>query len=82
MTPSADYMVNYREDGGVVRIADDRAMWIEGIGNLPMSFCSGKYRGQVILPTVAHIPLLGYNLLSLKSMADREIRRREKRSES
>ena len=26
MLPSADYMVNYREDGGVVRIVNDRAM--------------------------------------------------------
>ena len=38
MTPSADHMVKYREGGGVVRIADSRAMPIEGIGNLPMSF--------------------------------------------
>ncbi|CAN0461897.1 unnamed protein product, partial [Ascophyllum nodosum] len=38
MTPSADYMVNYREGGGVVRTADGRAMPIESIGNLPMSF--------------------------------------------
>ena len=38
MTPSADHMVNYREGGGVVKIADGRAMPIEGIGNLPMSF--------------------------------------------
>ena len=38
MTSSADYMVNYREGGGVVRIADGRAIPIEGIGNLPMSF--------------------------------------------
>ena len=42
MAPSANYMVNYREGGGVVRIADGRAMPIEGIGNLPMSFWSGK----------------------------------------
>ena len=42
MTPSADYMVNYREGGVVVRIADGRAMPIEGIGNLPMSFWSAK----------------------------------------
>ena len=47
MTPSADYMVNYREGGGVVRIADGRAMPIEGIGNLPMSFRSGKDWVQV-----------------------------------
>ena len=33
---------------------------------------------NVILPYVAHVPLLGYNLLSLKRMADRQIRRREK----
>ena len=26
---------------------------------------------QVMLPNVAHVPLLGYNLLSLKRMADR-----------
>ena len=38
MTPSADYMVNYREGGGVVKIADDCTMPIEGIGNLPLSF--------------------------------------------
>ena len=72
MTPSADYMVNYCEGGGVVRIADGRTMPIEGIGNLPMSFWSGKDWVQVVLPNVAHVPLLGYNLLSLKRMADRD----------
>ena len=71
MTLSGDYMVNYCEGGGVVRIADDRAMPIEGIGNLPMSFWSGKDWVQVILPNVAHVPLLGYNLPSLKRMVDR-----------
>ena len=40
MTPSTDYMVIYCEGGGVVRIADDRAMPIEGVGNLSMSFGS------------------------------------------
>ena len=72
MTRSADYMVNYREGWGVVRIADGRAMPIEGIGNLPMRFWSGKDRVQVVLQNVAHVPLLGYNLLSLKKMADRD----------
>ena len=38
MTLSADYMVDYREGGGIVRIADGRAMPIEGIGDLPMIF--------------------------------------------
>ena len=47
MTPSADYMVNYREGGGVVRIADGRKMPIEGIGNLPTSFWFGKDWVQV-----------------------------------
>ena len=42
MTPSVDYMVNYRKGGGVVRIADGRVMLIEGIGKLLMSFWSGK----------------------------------------
>ena len=42
MTPSTECMVNYREGGDVVRTADDRAMPIEGIGNLPMSFCPGS----------------------------------------
>ena len=41
MTPSADYMANYRKGGSIVRIADGRAMPIEGTGNLPMSFWSG-----------------------------------------
>ena len=71
MTPSADYMVNYRESGGIVRTADGRAMPIEGIGSLPMSFWSGKDWVQVVLPNVAHVPPLGYNLLSLKRMGDR-----------
>ena len=44
MMPSTDYMVNYREGGDVVRIADGRAMPIEGIGNLPMSFCPGSIK--------------------------------------
>ena len=46
-------------------------MPMEGIGNLPISFWSGKGWVQIILPNVAHVPLLGYNLLSLKRMADR-----------
>ena len=46
-------------------------MPIEGIGNLPMSFWSGKDWVQVVLPNAVHVPLLGYNLLSLKKMADR-----------
>ena len=71
MTPPADYMVNYHEGGGVVRVGDSRAMPIEGIGNLSMSFWSGKDWVQVVLPIVARVPLLGYNLLSLKRMADR-----------
>ena len=65
MTPSASYMVNYREGGGVVRIADGRAMPTEGIGDLPMSFWSGKDCVQIVfLPNAAGVPLLGYNLLS------------------
>ena len=71
MTPYADHMVNCRKGGGVVRIADGRAMPIEGIGNLPMNVWSGKDWVQVVLPNVAHVPLQGYNLLSLKRMADR-----------
>ena len=70
-TPSTDYMVNYCEGGGVVRIADGRAMPVESIGNLPMNFWSGKDWVQVGLPNVYHVPLLGYNLLSSKKMADR-----------
>ena len=71
MMPSADYMGNYCEDGSVVRTADSRAMPIEGIENLPMSFWPGQDWVQVVLPNIAHVPLLGYNLLSLKRMADR-----------
>ena len=71
MTPSADYMVNYREVGGILRIADGRAMPIEGIGNFLMSFWSDKDCVQLVLPNVAHVPLLGYILLSLKRMTDR-----------
>ena len=66
MMPSADYMVNYRKGGGVVRFSDGRAMPIEGIRNLPLSFWSGKDGVQVVMPNVAHVPLLAYNLLSRK----------------
>ena len=59
MTSSADYMINYRDGGGIVRIADGRAMPIEGIENLPMSFWSGKDWVQVVLPNVVRVPLLG-----------------------
>ena len=52
-------MVNYRGGGDVIGISDDRTMPIESIGNLPMSFWSGKDWVRVILPNVAHIPLLG-----------------------
>ena len=71
MTHSADYMVNCHEDRGVVRIADGRAMPIEGIGNLRMSFWSGKDWVQIVRPNVTPALLLGYNLLSFKRMADR-----------
>ena len=71
MTPSADYMANYREGGGVVRITDGRAIQLEDVEYLPMSFWSGKDWVQVFLPNFAHVPLLGYNLLSWKRIADR-----------
>ena len=71
MTPSADPVVHYREGGGVLTIADGRAMPIEGIGNVRMSFRSGKNWVQAMLPNVAHVPLKRHNLLSLKRMADR-----------
>ena len=64
-------MVNHREGEGVVRIADGRAMPIESIGNLPMSFWYGKDWVQIGLPNVAHVPLLRHKLLSLKRVADR-----------
>ena len=62
MAPSADYMITYHEGRDFVGITDDRVMPIEGIGNLPTSFWSDKdSKVQVILPNVAHVPLLGYN---------------------
>ena len=64
-------MINYREGGGVVRSADGRAMPIEGIGSLPMSFWSGKDWVRVVLPNVAQVLLLRYNWLALKRMANR-----------
>ena len=65
MKPSADCMANYYcEGGGVVRFADDRAIPTEGIGNIPASVWSGKDWVQIILPNVAHVPFLGYYLLS------------------
>ena len=64
-------MVNYCEGGGVVRIVDNLAMPIEGIGNLPVSFWSGKDWVQVILPDIVYALILGYYLLSLKRMVDR-----------
>ena len=71
MMPSADCMVHYREGGGVVRVADGRVIPIEGIGNSPIRFWFDKSWVQAILPNVAHVPLLGYNLLSLRRMPDR-----------
>ena len=55
MTPFAEYMVKYREGGGVVKFADGYAMPIEGIGNLPMSFWSGKNWVKVVLPNAGHV---------------------------
>ena len=82
MTRSAAYMANYREGGGASRIADDRAMPIERIGNLPMSFWSGKDRVQVVLQNAAHVSLLGYNLSVVEEdgRSRSETRRREKGS--
>ena len=40
MAPFVDYMINYCEGGGVVRVSDGRAMPIEGIWSSPMSFRS------------------------------------------
>lgn len=45
MTPSVDVMVNSREAGKVS-------------GNLPMRFWSGRDWMKLILPDVAHVPLL------------------------
>ena len=70
MTPSAYSMVNYRKGGGVVKIPGNRVMPIKGTVNVPMSFWSGMDWMQLILPNVAHVPLLGCNFLSLKMIAD------------
>ena len=42
MRPSAEYMANYREGRGVVKVAYEHAMPIKDIGNLRTSFWSGK----------------------------------------
>ena len=71
MTPSADYVVNYRGSGGIVRIADSRVRAIEGIQILPMRFWSGKDCVRIILLNVACVPLLGNILLSMRTIANR-----------
>ena len=58
MTPSLDYIINYREDGDVVSIANGRVMPIEDIGNSPMNFWFGKDWVQAIFPNVTRVPLL------------------------
>ena len=40
MTPNPVSMTNYRECGGVVRVANDVAPPIEGVGDIHMSFQS------------------------------------------
>lgn len=64
-------MVSDREGGGVARIADDRILPIEGVGNLPTSFRFDRDYVKAILLDVAHVLPLEYNLLSLKMLADR-----------
>ena len=59
MTASDDYVINYRECSGVVRVAADRVVLVEGTGNLLMSFQSGGGWIKAILPNVVHVPLLG-----------------------
>ena len=63
MTSSVDDMVNYREEGGgIVRSADDRAMPIEGIGNLPMTFWFSKDWVQVISAECRSCPAPGIQI--------------------
>ena len=64
------HFVDNLSPGYVVKIAGDRAMPIEGIVDVPMSLWSGKDWVQVTFPNIAHVPLLGYNLLPLKRKAD------------
>lgn len=51
MMPSADFMVNYGERGGAVRIS---VRPIEGIGNLKKNVWSDRYWIKAIMPNVAH----------------------------
>ena len=66
--PSANIMVNYREYGGVVRIIDEPCITNRRDYNSTYEFLVYL----AISLEVAIAPVLGYNLLSLKIIADRD----------
>ena len=65
MTPSPVSMTNSREYDGVIRIANDVALPIEGVGDILMRFRSDFREIDLQLLNVTFVPLLSHNFLSL-----------------
>ena len=68
-SPDADFLMNYRERQGAVRLADSRRLPIVGVGDLLLHFRCDSRVIALQLRNVAHTPELSHHLISLGRIA-------------
>ena len=71
MSYSSTGMINYREAKTFMKTASGTKYPIEGYGDLPLTFRSGRGEVPLLLRDIAHVPCLSYNLFSLRVAADK-----------
>ena len=66
-------MMNYRESNAYMRTASGARYPIKGYGDLSLTFRSSSGYVPLLLRNVAHLPRLNYHLLSLRTVADKDL---------
>ena len=62
MSYSSTGMISYREAKTFMKTASGTEYPIEGYGDLPLTFCSGRGEVALLLRDVTHVPCLSYHL--------------------
>ena len=68
---SSTGMINYRVSEMSRKTASGTKFPLEGYGDLPLTFRSGRGKGPLLLCNVAHVPFLSCHFFSLRVAADR-----------
>ena len=71
MSSSSTGMINYRETQTFMKTASSSKYPIEGYGDLPLTFRSGRGEVPMLFLDVAHVPCLNYDIFSLRIAANK-----------